>query len=94
MSRCPVPLLHVHVFTSFCDLSKCQACAALEVDVLAVDKRTERIQRLASEEVGLGSLRVALNISKRIPIHKGVNALRIALWARCRGGRELHSRGS
>jgi hypothetical protein len=57
MSSCSVFLSRVDIFTSFCDLGECQACAALKVDVLAVNKRAERIQRLASEEVGLGSLR-------------------------------------
>jgi hypothetical protein len=78
VSKCPSFLSHVHVFTSFCDLGKCQACAALEVDVLAVDKRAERIQRLASKEVGLGSLQITLQISKRIMTHMRVNALRMA----------------
>jgi hypothetical protein len=60
MSSCPIVLSHVHVFTSFCDLGKCQACAALKVDVLAVNKRAERIQRFAGKEVGLGSLQITL----------------------------------
>jgi len=66
ISKCPVLLSYVHVFTSFCNLGKCQACAALKVDVLAVNKRAERIQRFASEEVGLGSLQITFNVSKNI----------------------------
>jgi hypothetical protein len=78
MSRCPAFLSHVRIFTSFCNLGKCQACAALKVDVLAVNKRAERIQRLASKEVGLGSLQVTFNISKRVMTDVRVTALRMA----------------
>lgn len=88
MSKCSVFQLHIHIFTSFCDLGKCQACAALKVDVLAVNKRAERIQRLASEEVGLGSLRATFKISKCIMRVNGLRrqgqAFRSAVlrWAR------------
>lgn len=45
---------------------------------MAVDKRAERIQRLASKEVGLGSLQVTSNISKKFITHTKLDALRMA----------------
>ena len=42
--------------TSFGDLGKGQAGAALQVDVLRIDKSAQGVEGLASEEVGLGSL--------------------------------------
>ena len=42
--------------TSLSDLGKGQASASLQVDVLAVHERAERVKRLAREEVGLLSL--------------------------------------
>ena len=43
--------------TSLSDLSKCQACAPLEVDVIGVDEGAQCSERLAREEIGLGALR-------------------------------------
>lgn len=52
--------------TSFCNLSKRQACASLQIDVLRVYKGAESIERFAREEVGLGTLdKVRLAVDER-----------------------------
>lgn len=42
--------------TSFGNLGKCQACTALEIDILREHKRAQGSKGLAGEEVGLASL--------------------------------------
>lgn len=42
--------------TSFRNLSKGQACATLQVDVVRVDQSAEGLERFADEEVGILAL--------------------------------------
>jgi hypothetical protein len=55
--RCAIAVRKKHgLRTSFCDLRKCQAGTPLQVNVIGVDKGAQSPQRLAGEEVGVGSL--------------------------------------